>query len=88
MTGNDTYILRYAKAESTILFDKMFYSKNIPFLQRKYKKALKIFRINTNHNKKSLSARVVKSVNTPLWGGGGRESLEVQVLSRAQILDG
>lgn len=66
MTGNDTYILRYAKAESTILFDKMFYSKNIPFLQRKYKKALKIFRINTNHNKKSLSARVVKSVNTPL----------------------
>ena len=60
------FILRYAKKESLILFNKMFYSKNIPLLKRKYKKALKIFRINTNHDKKSLPARVVKLENTPL----------------------
>ena len=51
--GKNIYILKYAKGESTILFNKMFYSKNIPFLQRKYKKAQKIFQINTKHNNKS-----------------------------------
>ncbi len=48
--GKNIYILRYAKKESAILFDKMFYSKNLPSLKRKYVKAQKIFRINANHN--------------------------------------
>ena len=48
------FILRYAKRETLVLFNKIFYSKNIPFLRRKYKKALKIFQIDTNHNKESL----------------------------------
>ena len=50
--ANCNFILRYAKKESLILFNKMFYSKDIPFLKRKCKKALRIFRINTDHNKK------------------------------------
>jgi len=48
------FILRYAKGDTLVLFKKMFSSKNIPFLRRKYEKALKIFQINTNHNKESL----------------------------------
>ncbi len=48
--NNNIFILRYAKRESLILFNKMFYSENIPFLKRKYKKALKIFQIDKNHN--------------------------------------
>jgi len=51
LNGKNTYILKYAKTESTVLFNKMFYSKDITFSQRKYKKAQKIFQINTNHNR-------------------------------------
>lgn len=73
-SSSNTFILRYSKRASSALFNKMFYSKDIPFLKRKYKKALQIFQINTNHNEQSLSnrgrgtefARVVKLGNTPL----------------------
>lgn len=73
-SGNSTFILRYAKREGLILFNRMFYSKNIPFLKRKCKKALQIFQINTNHNEQSLLsrsggtefARVAKPENAPL----------------------
>lgn len=51
-SGNGTFLLRYAKQEGLILFNKMFYSNNIPFLQRKYKKAQKIFQINKTHNER------------------------------------
>lgn len=54
---NNTYILRYAKKESSALFDKMYYSKNIPFLNRKFKKALKIFRIDTKHKNNKFTPR-------------------------------
>ena len=46
----DFSILKYAKRESYILFGKMFYSKNMPFLKRKYEKAKKIFRTDIDHN--------------------------------------
>lgn len=49
--ASNTYILRYAKRESLILFRKMFYAKKVPCLQRKYAKAQKIFQIDTAHNK-------------------------------------
>lgn len=72
--GNNAFILRYAKRESLILFNRMFYSKNIPFLKRRYKKAIQIFQINTNHNEQSLLnqkggtefARVAKLADAPL----------------------
>lgn len=54
LSGKETYILKYAKKESTVLFNKMFHSKNLPFLQRKYKKAQKIFQIDKNHNKNAM----------------------------------
>ena len=63
---NRNFILRCAKKESLVLFNKMFHSKNIPFLKRKYEKALKIFRTDENHNRKNLPARVVKLANTTL----------------------
>ncbi|MBZ9578302.1 LAGLIDADG family homing endonuclease [Patescibacteria group bacterium] len=62
--GNNTYLLRYAKEESVILFNKMFYSDNIPFLQRKYEKARKIFQININYNEQSQFAQVEKLENS------------------------
>lgn len=62
--GNNLFLLRYAKSESIILFNKMFYLDNIPFLQRKYKKAQKIFQINTDHNKQFQMAQVEKLENS------------------------
>ena len=55
--SNHTYILRYAKKEGMILFNMMYHSKNIPFLKRKFKKALKIFQIDANHNKLLFTPR-------------------------------
>lgn len=40
------YQLGYAKKGSRILFKKMFYNKNIPYLKRKFIKAQKIFKID------------------------------------------
>lgn len=37
--------LRYARKDSQKLFEAMFYSKNLPYLQRKFTKAEKIFRM-------------------------------------------
>ena len=56
--SNETYLLKYAKKEGEILFNKMFYSRNIPFLKRKYKKAKRIFEINHKHNIQSKRAQV------------------------------
>lgn len=43
--------LRYAKGDTMIIFNKMFYSKNEPCLKRKFAKAEKIFKIDKEHNK-------------------------------------
>jgi hypothetical protein len=47
--GRGTYQLRFAKKDTKIIFNKMFYSNNIPFLKRKFTKAQKIFSIDNNH---------------------------------------
>ncbi|MDP2736333.1 MAG: hypothetical protein Q8O59_00945 [bacterium] len=42
--------LRYAKKDSLIVFKKMFHTKNLPHLKRKFLKANKIFKIENKHN--------------------------------------
>ena len=50
ITRNSTaYQLRFAKQGSRTLFKHMHYSKDIPYLTRKFAKAQKIFRIDENH---------------------------------------
>lgn len=44
-----SYQLVYAKRNSYILFEKMFYTKNIPYLRRKHKKAMRIFKTDKEH---------------------------------------
>ena len=50
--------LRYAKSATKILFNRMYYNKNIPYLKRKLVKAQKIFKIDKKHN-----AQVAESVD-------------------------
>ncbi len=45
--GRGTYQLRFAKAGTMALLNKMFYSANVPHLKRKYEKAQKIIRQNS-----------------------------------------
>jgi hypothetical protein len=40
-TGDRNWQLCYAKAESRILFEKMYYKRELPFLKRKYEKLKK-----------------------------------------------
>src|SRR3989344_4125860 len=54
--GGSIFLLKYAKRESLILFEHLFYADNIPYLLRKYQKAKKIFNIEKDHN---TSARVL-----------------------------
>lgn len=61
--ANRSFQLRFAKQNSRNLFNKMYYSSNLPYLKRKFTKAQKIFRIDRRHN--NSSAQVVKLVNTP-----------------------
>ncbi len=49
------YQLVFAKKSSYILFRKMFYIEDIPFLERKHRKAITIFKTDELHN----HARVV-----------------------------
>jgi len=42
--------LRYAKMGSRVLFKKMFYADDIPYLKRKFTKAQKIFTIDRQHS--------------------------------------
>jgi len=55
---HDTFQLKYAKKESIELFEKMFYSSNVPCLKRKHDKALNIFKQN-NEIAKNRLARVL-----------------------------
>jgi len=48
--GRGATQLRYAKAGTRVLFNKMYYSKDVPCLRRKLVKAEKIFRIDETHN--------------------------------------
>ncbi len=50
-TSTRSYQLRFAKKGSLVLSEKMYHSKNVPCLNRKFTKSRKIFRINENHNK-------------------------------------
>lgn len=43
--------LRFAKKDTLAIINKMYRSKNIPYLKRKFTKAKKIFEIEKNHNK-------------------------------------
>src|SRR3989344_3153661 len=49
--GIRCYQLKFAKQESKILIERMFYSTNIPFLKRKFEKIKKILAIENNHDK-------------------------------------
>lgn len=51
-SNSRTMQLRFAKRESRIIFDHMFYRKNLPHLKRKFTKAQKIFRIDERNAKK------------------------------------
>lgn len=44
------YQLKYAKSASKILFEKMYYSDNMPLLKRKYLKFKKFLSIDLKHN--------------------------------------
>ena len=67
-TGRTTYQLKYAKRESKILLSKMYHRKNVPCLQRKYKKLKNILKIDQLETKrerkvKNKKAQVLKLVN-------------------------
>ena len=47
---NGVYQLRYAKKDSRILISKMYHQKNLPHLNRKYKKLNKILEIDNKEN--------------------------------------
>lgn len=51
------YQLRFAKRETIILFDKMYYKNNLPYLKRKYDKVKDFLKINKEH------AQVMESVD-------------------------
>jgi len=44
------YQLKYAKSASKIIFEKMYYSDNLPLLERKYLKFKKFLDIDIKHN--------------------------------------
>ena len=48
--SGETWQLRFAKKDTLAIFDKMYHSKNIPRLGRKFVKAQKIFKTNEKHN--------------------------------------
>lgn len=56
----NTFQLKYAKADSLVLFPKMHYADTIPHLKRKLSKAKKIFRLHRNVVLRNKLARVVK----------------------------
>ena len=66
VSSHDTFQLKYAKYESLILFQYMFYAKNLPHLKRKFIKAQGIFGEHESVVKRNRLARVVKLENTPL----------------------
>lgn len=47
-----TWQLRFAKKGSVSIFLRMFHSKNVPHLKRKFIKAQRIFKIENDHNKR------------------------------------
>ena len=47
-----TWMLKYAKNESKILFSKMYHKKNLPRLERKYKKLKSILEIDRREAKR------------------------------------
>lgn len=60
--GGGTQQLRFAKAGTKIILKKMYHTKDIPFLKRKFVKAKKILTIDRQHNQ---NARVAKLVHAP-----------------------
>ncbi len=43
------YQLKYAKTEAKIIFSKMYYSKNVPMLERKFKKVYNTLTLDKNN---------------------------------------
>ncbi len=60
VSNHDTFQLRYAKSESLILFQFMFYVRNLPHLEGKFVKAQEIFTEHHNVVRRNKLARVVK----------------------------
>lgn len=48
--GRGVLHLRFAKAETSIIWNKMYHGESITYLTRKFTKGEKIFRINETHN--------------------------------------
>lgn len=48
-TVQKAYQLRFAKKEAVILFNKMYYKNNLPFLKRKRDKITKFINIDKKH---------------------------------------
>lgn len=83
--GNN-YALKFGKAETNVLFNKIYPTSSIPCLERKSCKAKHIFKqeqYNRIKNGLRPHAAVVKLANTLRSGRSGRKPLEVQVLSAA-----
>ena len=49
-TSSRSYQLAFAKTDTAIVFDRMFYEKKLPCLRRKFLKARKIFLEDKKHN--------------------------------------
>lgn len=64
--GKRCWQLKYAKKESKALISKMYYKKNLPCLERKYRKLKNTIRIDNKEldRKLRLNGRVLKSVDS------------------------
>ena len=63
--GRNTIQLKYAKREGKILFNKMYYKTNLPCLERKHKKLIKILEIDKKEIDKIVHPeRVLKLVDS------------------------
>lgn len=59
--GKNVLQLRYAKSDSKKIIDAMFYEENLPFLQRKFAKAQKIFTMTGLQPKPAQVEKLVDS---------------------------
>ena len=59
------YQIKYAKTESKKLVSKMYHKNNLPCLKRKYKKLIKILKIDNKETNRTLklNGRVMELVD-------------------------
>lgn len=65
--------LKYAKKESKRIIQKMYYKENLPYLGRKYKKIIKILKIDLQETDSRASAGTGRQLGLRLQGEFSRE---------------